>query len=31
MGLVKITGEIGRTQEELTEVEFLADTGSLFP
>ena len=30
MGLVKITGEIGRTQEELTEVEFLVDTGSLF-
>ena len=30
MGTVKVAGEIGRNQEELTEVEFLVDTGSLY-
>ena len=30
MGLVKVTGEIGRNREELAEAEFLVDTGSLF-
>ena len=30
VGLVKVAGEIGRDREELSQVEFLVDTGSLF-
>jgi predicted aspartyl protease len=30
MGLVKVTGQIGRTADELVEVEFLVDTGGFF-
>ena len=30
MGLVKVAAEFGRSREELTEVEFLVDTGSFY-
>jgi len=30
MGLVKVTGQIGRAEDELIEVEFLVDTGGFF-
>ena len=30
MGLVRVTAHIGRSREELTELEFLVDTGSFY-
>ena len=30
MGIVKVVGELGLQPEELTEVEFMVDTGSLY-
>ena len=30
MGLVKVTGQIGRTEEQLVEAEFLVDTGGFY-
>jgi clan AA aspartic protease len=30
MGIVKVNGLIGRSEEELTEVEFLVDTGGFY-
>ncbi|SRR2546425_2190834 len=30
MGLVKVTGKIGRTEEQLVEAEFLVDTGGFY-
>ena len=30
MGLVKVAGQIGRSRDDLTEVEFLVDTGGFY-